>query len=44
MYGIGNISATLNDVLKPFDGLGKPTIKLEFEDNAALADFLSSNK
>lgn len=44
MYGIGNISATLNDVLKPFDGLGKPTIKLEFEDNAALADFLTSNK
>lgn len=44
MYGIGNISATLNDVLKPFDGLGKPTIKLEFEDNAQLADFLKDNQ
>lgn len=44
MYGIGNISRTLNDVLKPFDGLGKPTIKLEFEDNAQLADFLKDNQ
>lgn len=44
MYGIGNISRTLNDVLKPFDGLGKPTIKLEFEDNAQLADFLKDSK
>ena len=26
------------------DGLGKPTIKLEFETNSELADFLSSNK
>lgn len=44
MYGIGNISSTLNNVLKPFDGLGKPTIKLEFEDNAQLADFLKDNQ
>lgn len=44
MFGIGNISQTLNDVLKPFDGLGKPTIKLEFEDNAQLADFLKDSK
>ena len=28
----------------PFDGLGKPTIKLEFEDNAQLADFLKDNQ
>lgn len=55
MYGIGNISGTLNNTLRPcnglgrlnpypVDGLGKPTIKLEFETNSELADFLSSNK
>ena len=44
MYGIGNIKVSLNDVLRPFAGLGKPTIKLEFEDNAALADFLKDTK
>lgn len=44
MYGIGYIKVSLNDVLRPFAGLGKPTIKLEFEDNAALADFLKDTK
>ena len=44
MYGIGYISRTLADTLQVGGGLGKPTIKFEFEDNQALADFLTKTK
>lgn len=44
MYGIGYISRTLGDSLQVGNGLGKPTIKFEFEDNQALADFLTKTK
>ena len=44
MYGIGYISRTLADTLQVGNGLGKPTIKFEFEDNQALADFLTKTK
>lgn len=44
MYGIGYISRTLGDTLQVGNGLGKPTIKFEFEDNQALADFLTKTK
>lgn len=44
MYGIGYISRSLVDTLQVGNGLGKPTIKFEFEDNQALADFLTKTK
>lgn len=44
-----SIPKTLQGIIKglygvPSDSLGKPTIKLEFEDNAQLADFLKDNQ
>lgn len=40
MYGVGNIQGHVSDVLNVGKrGLGKPSIKLEFEDNESLVDF-----
>lgn len=39
MFGLGNITKSVNLSLSQNNGLGKPTVKFEFEDNSALFDF-----
>ena len=45
MFGLGNITKSVNLSLSQNNGLGKPTVKFEFEDNNSLFDFfVKTNK